>query len=65
MADVGDGQWLHCFPKLGDRQVGLGWDREGCAPRTMYFWAGGMERPTVCLGGPLPKKRVALRASPA
>jgi len=43
----------------------IGWDREGCAPRRMYFWAGGMERPTVCmLGGPLLKKRVALRASP-
>ena len=32
---------------------GQGWDREGCAPRRMYFWAGGMERPTVCLGGRL------------
>jgi len=63
--NVGDGLWLHSFPKVGDRQMAIGWDREVCAPRRMYFWAGGMERPTVCmLEGPLRKKRVALRAPP-
>ena len=43
----------------------LGWEREGCEPRRMYFWAGVLKGPLyVFLGGPLLKKRVALRASP-
>ena len=62
--EVGDGQWLHGFPKVGDRQMAIGRDREGCAPPHV-FWVGVWKGPLyVFLGGPLPKKRVALRASP-
>ena len=40
----------------------LGWGR--VRPPPYVFLGGGTEKPTVSLGGPLPKKRVALRASP-
>jgi hypothetical protein len=52
-----DGQWLHSFPKVGDRQMTIGWDREGCAPRRMYFWAGVWRGPPyVCWEGLSPKR---------
>jgi len=36
----GDGLWLHCFPKVGERRLTMGWDREGCAPAVCIFGAG-------------------------
>jgi len=59
------GGWLYCFPKVGDRQMPIGWDKEGWPPP--YVFLGGVWKgpPYVFLGGPLPKKRVALREYPA
>ena len=55
-------------PRLPQGRVSadaIGWDRGGCDPLRMYFWAGLLQGLLyVFLGGPLPKKRVALRASP-
>jgi len=49
----------------GDRQMAIVWDREGWIPAACIIgrrvWKGP---PYVFWGGPLPKKRVALRASP-
>ena len=41
----------------------IGWDGEGCARAVCILGGGYGKAPYEFLGGPLPKKRVALRVS--
>jgi len=64
----GDGLWLHCFPKVGDQQMPIGWVREGCAPAVcifgrgygkahcMYFWEGHSPKRGLHGGHPRPSR---------
>ena len=62
---VGNGQWLHSFPKEGDRQMPIGWDREGCAPAECIFGRGyGKAHRMYFWEGLSPKRGFALRAFP-
>ena len=60
----GDGKWLQCFPNLGDGQMGIGWYRVSMGSPPYVFLVAVYGKAHRMLGGPLPKKGVALRASP-